>query len=137
MLVAIDPNSCNVRDTSYLNIRVGDIQALPDFSFLKLEPCDSFRFRFDNQSIAPPSVPFQPNSFTWDFGDGSPRVVAGLNSVTHSYRSPGTYNVKMYLNDENYCNSPDSVVKQVRVAANVKAGFTLPPGGCEPFTYHF
>ncbi|MGI8600768.1 MAG: PKD domain-containing protein [Chitinophagaceae bacterium] len=137
MLVAIDPNSCNLRDTSYLNIRVGDIQALPDFSFSKLEPCDSFRFRFDNQSIAPPTVPFQPNSFTWDFGDGSPLVVAGTNSVTHSYRSAGTYNVRLFLNDENYCNAPDSIVKQVRVAANVKAGFTLPPDGCEPFTTTF
>jgi hypothetical protein len=57
MLVAIDSSTCNIRDTSYLNIRVGDIEAKLGFDATKLEPCDAFRYRFDNLSTAPGGVP--------------------------------------------------------------------------------
>ena len=50
---------------------------------------------------------------------------------------PGTYNVKLTLSDNRFCNSPDSLVKQVRVAALVKAQFTTPPFGCAPYNAVF
>ena len=137
MLVAIDPNTCNVRDTSYINILVGDLKASLAFNPIKLNPCDSFKYQFDNLSIAPPVKPFASTSFIWDFGDNSPRIVAGTQSVFHSYTSPGTYNVKLILNDSSYCNSPDSAVIQLRIAALVKAQFTTPPSGCVPYTAVF
>jgi phosphoenolpyruvate carboxylase len=137
MLVAIDSTTCNLRDTSYLNIRVGDIKAQLDFNPVKLNPCDAFQYRFDNLSTTPPVRPFLNTSFEWDFGDGSPRVTAGAGSVTHRYLSPGTYNVKLFLVDTSYCNSPDSLVKQLRVAALVKAEFETPPTGCAPYTAEF
>ena len=111
MLVAIDPNTCNVRDTSYLNIRVGDLEALIDFDPFKLPPCDSFKYRFDNLSVPPPPRPFGPTTFIWDFGDGSPRITAGGGPVFHNYAGPGSYNVKLILVDTGYCNAPDSVTK--------------------------
>ncbi|MFN2457427.1 MAG: PKD domain-containing protein [Chitinophagaceae bacterium] len=137
MLVAIDPATCNVRDTSYITIQVGDLKAQADFNSVKLAPCDSFRFRFDNISTAPASRPFAPRSFIWDFGDGSQRVTAGATSMFHTYRSPGTYNVKLFLTDSAFCNFPDSIVKQVRVAAVVKADFETPQAGCVPYTAQF
>lgn len=130
MLIAIDPNSCNIRDTSYMNIKVGDLRATLAFNPVKLPPCDSFKYRFDNLSIAPPPRPFGLNSFIWDFGDGSPLVQTGLVSVFHNYAGPGTYNVKLILPDTAYCNSPDTLTIPLSVAANVKAQFTTPPTGC-------
>jgi gliding motility-associated-like protein len=137
MLIAIDPNTCNVRDTSYIHIRVGDIKATLNFNPVKLLPCNAFQYRFDNLSFAPPVRPFGAQSFIWDFGDGTPKVTAGLANVFHNYSAPGTYNVKLFLPDTNYCNAPDSLVIQVRVAALVKAQFTTPPTGCIPYNAIF
>ncbi|HSU28899.1 MAG TPA: PKD domain-containing protein, partial [Chitinophagaceae bacterium] len=81
MLVAIDPNTCNVRDTSYLHIRVGDVIGTLGMNIVKLLPCDSFKYRFDNLSTAPAIRPYGAQSFRWDFGDGSPRITAGTASV--------------------------------------------------------
>ena len=134
-LIAVDSTTCNIRDTAYVHIRVGDIQATINFNPVKLSPCDSFKYRFDNLSTAP--VPFSNTSFAWDFGDGSPLVTAGTASVFHSYAGPGTYNVNLILTDTAYCNAPDSATVQLRVAALVKAQFTTPPTGCAPYTAEF
>ena len=130
MLVAIDPNTCNIRDSSFLTIRVGDLQAALAFNPVKLAPCDSFKYRFDNLSVPPPTRPFGPQSFIWDFGDGSPRVQTGPAPVFHNYAGAGTYNVKLILPDSSYCNAPDSVTIPLSVAANVIASFTTPATGC-------
>lgn len=134
MLVAIDPATCNVRDTSYLHIRVGNLLATPAFVPVKLPPCGTFSYRFDNTTIAPPSRPFTNQSFIWDFGDGSPRQTGGAASVFHTYTGPGTYNVKLILQDTVYCNAPDSLMIPLSVADNVKAAFTTPSTGCLPYT---
>ncbi|HEY0433949.1 MAG TPA: PKD domain-containing protein, partial [Chitinophagaceae bacterium] len=134
-LIAIDSSTCNIQDTSYVHIRVGNVQATIAANPVKLQPCDSFKYRFDNTSTAP--VAFSDSAFVWDFGDGSPKVVAGNVSVFHSYIAPGTYNVTLLLQDTAFCNAPDSTVLQLRVAALVKAQFTTPPAGCAPYTATF
>ncbi|WP_410960170.1 PKD domain-containing protein, partial [Salmonella sp. SAL4434] len=78
--------------------------------------------------------PFTATSFAWDFGDGSPRVIAGIGPVRHKYASAGTYNVKLILLDTAYCNSPDSLVQTLSVATIVNAEFEAPPTGCVPAT---
>ena len=133
MLVAIDSSTCNIRDTSYMTIKVGATQALPQFTYTKLQPCTAFRYQFDNTTVTPVGHPFTNQSFIWDFGDGSPQVRGGLSQVFHTYAAPGTYSVKLYLDDTVYCNSPDSAVQFVRVAATVKAKFTTPLTGCAPY----
>jgi len=135
MLIAIDSSTCNIQDTSYVHIRIGNVKASINFNPVKLPPCDSFKYRFDNVSSAP--IAFSDSSFIWDFGDGSPRVVAGTASVFHSYVAPGTYNVNLVLTDTAFCNAPDSLTIQVRVAALVKAQFVTPPLGCAPYTAVF
>lgn len=137
MLVAIDPATCNVRDSSFLNIRVGDLKANLAFRETKLPPCNSFRYQFDNLSTTDLTRPFQDTSFIWDFGDGSPRIVSGLLPVQHTYPGPGTYFVKLILKDTSYCNNPDSVELQLDVAENVVARFTTPAVGCVPYTAEF
>lgn len=137
MLVAIDSSTCNIRDTSYLNIKVGNTQALPVFRYKKLDPCNEFRYQFDNVSVAPAGHPFGTQTFTWDFGDNTPRIVTNAATVFHSFSSPGTYNVKLILQDTAYCNSPDSMIQQIRVAALVKADFETPGTGCAPYNAVF
>ena len=77
MLVAIDSASCNIRDTSYMNIKVGASKALLDFNPRKQGSCTVFDYHFENTSTAPAGIPFRANTFTWDFGDNSPRVITG------------------------------------------------------------
>jgi gliding motility-associated-like protein len=134
MLVAIDPNTCNVRDSSFLTIRVGNLETNLDFDFLKLPPCQSFTYQFTNLSVAPLGPAFNANTFTWDFGDGSPLVQAGAAPVVHNYAGPGTYNVKLILTDTRYCNAPDTLIKVLSVASNVRASFTTPSSGCHLYT---
>ncbi len=137
MLVTVDSSTCNISDTAYTHIRAGNNKALLNFNPVKLSPCDSFKYRFDNLSVAPPGSSFNNQSFIWDFGDGSPRITGGTASVFHNYVAPGTYNARLVLVDTNFCNSPDSILFQLRVAALVKAQFITPPTGCAPYTAVF
>ena len=137
MLIATDPASCNVRDTSYVQIRVGNIESNLNFNPVKLAPCTSFSYRFDNLSTTPPGYPFGANSFTWNFGDGTALVTAGSGPVLHSYSAPGSYPVTLYLVDTTYCNAPDSLRITVTVAENVKAVFTTGSIGCAPYPAAF
>lgn len=137
MLVAINPASCNGRDTSYITIRVGDLKANLAFDFEKVGGCHSLNYIFHNRSTTDISRPFTDTSFIWDFGDGSSRVVAGMNDVPHTFPSPGTYTVKLILNDDAYCNDPDSISVPVSVAANVQASFSTEPLGCAPYMAEF
>ena len=50
--------------------------------------------------------------------------------MLHSYANPGTYNVKLILQDTAYCNAPDSITTPLSVDANVIASFTTPATGC-------
>jgi gliding motility-associated-like protein len=137
MLVAIDSTTCNIRDTSYLTVKAGDIKANLGFNPVKLEPCEAFKYRFENTSFAPASLPFTAQSFEWDFGDGTPPVISGTGSVEHQYAAAGTYNVRLILRDSGYCNSPDDTVKQLRVSALVKARIGTPATGCAPYNALF
>ena len=137
MLIAIDPASCNVRDTSYVTIIARNDQAVLAFTPQKTGLCTDLSFNFVNSSTAPPGKPFKANSFTWDFGDGSAPVSAGTNTVSHTYAAAGTYKVKLLLPDTSYCNSPDSLVQTIRLSPNVKAQFETPPGGCIPYNAQF
>ncbi|OLY93732.1 gliding motility-associated C-terminal domain-containing protein [Cnuella takakiae] len=137
MLVAIDSSTCNIRDTSFMTVRVAENQARIDFNPVKLEPCEAFRYRFDNLSIGLAGIPLGPNSFEWDFGDNTPRVKAGTEPLFHTYANAGTYTVRMFLVDSNFCNVGDSVVRTLRVAALVDAAFETPRAGCAPYTAVF
>lgn len=133
-LIAIDSSSCNISDTSFVNMRVRDDKAGLAFTAAKLPPCLSLAYQFTNTSVS--IKPFVANSFRWDFGDGTTQL-AGSGSVNHTYATPGTYNVKLTLIDTNYCNEPDSLVRTIRLSPNVKAQFTTSAVGCAPYNAQF
>jgi gliding motility-associated-like protein len=136
MLVSIDSSKCNIADTSYLTMRVRNDDAPLAFDAYKLQPCTALAYNFVNNSVAPTNKPFKSNSFKWDFGDGTTQI-SGNQTVTHAYAAAGTYNVKLILIDTNYCNEPDTVIKQLRVSPVVKAQFETPTSGCAPYTALF
>jgi len=136
-LIGVDSASCNVRDTSYTMVRARNDEAILGFTYAKVGPCESTEFQFTNTSIAPPGKPFTGTSFIWDFGDNSPKVITGTLPLNHTYPGPGNYNAKLILNDTNYCNAPDTLVHEIRIAPLVKAAFTTPPTGCAPYNAVF
>lgn len=137
-LIATDNTKCIPTDSTFRFVNVRSDKAVPDFNPVKLLPCENLGFRFDNLTVAPPGRPFSANSFIWDFGDGTPRVVAGGGSVNKTYAAQGTYNVKLILTDPAYCNGPDSITRTVRLAPNVKADFAVNSDtACAPFTAVF
>ena len=136
MEIAVDSSTCNGADTAYITVKVGNNQVTPGFFATKIPPCTNLSYDFTNTTTAVlPS--FTATSFLWDFGDGSPQVRAGLNSVQHTYASVGSYNVKLVVDDTTFCNAPDSVIHQVRLAVAVKAQFETPATGCVPYNALF
>ncbi len=136
MLVSIDSTTCNISDTAYVTVKVGNNNVTPNFTTAKIGGCQSLSFQFVNKTTAVLPV-YTPNTFVWDFGDGSPRIDAGIETKIHTYPGPGTYLARLIVNDTAFCNSPDSVSNIVRLAVNVKAQFTTPAKGCVPYTAKF
>ena len=132
-LVAIDSATCNVADTVYINVKVGNNQVVPNFSFIKLDSCASLRYRFDNLTTAP-NPKYTNQTFIWDFGDGSARIRTGFASQIHTFPSVGQYTVRLIVDDTTFCNSPDSTAKTVRINPNVKAIFSTSTRGCVAYT---
>ncbi|MFY8003810.1 MAG: PKD domain-containing protein, partial [Chitinophagaceae bacterium] len=132
MLVSIDSSACNIADTSYITIRVRDDAAQINMQIQKVGGCESTTFQFTNTSQSSPGKPFNSNSFILQFGDGTTRRI-GAETVTHTYAGFGTYDVKLVLVDTNYCNSPDSITRQLRIAPNVRAQISSSPTGCAPY----
>ena len=130
-LISVDSTSCNVSDTAYTTIRARRDKAELAFTSSKLPPCTSLAYQFTNTSSSPPGKPFSNRSFAWDFGDGTTDTT--IQPQAHTYASEGTYLVKMYLIDTNYCNAPDELVDTIRIASNVKAQFETPQSGCAPY----
>ncbi|HEX8548962.1 MAG TPA: PKD domain-containing protein, partial [Cytophagaceae bacterium] len=51
--------------------------------------------------------------YDWDFGDGGK---SKERSPSHTYKTPGTYRVKLFVSDYLTCNLEDSLVKSVYVS---------------------
>ena len=136
MLVSIDSATCNIADTAYTDVKVGNNKVTPNFIASKIPPCTNLSYIFTNTTTAV-IARYTGNSFIWDFGDGTPVVRTGFGPQQHTYLSVGTYNVKLVVDDTTFCNSPDSITKQVRLAVTVKAQFITPDRGCEPYSANF
>jgi gliding motility-associated-like protein len=136
-LIAVDPTTCNQRDTAYVTIRVRDDPAVIDFDAVKDGPCESLGFNFINKSTHPAGKPFGATSFAWDFGDGTPIVPTNTDPVKHYFTAPGTYPIRLILLDTNYCNGGDWKQVNLGVVANVEARVETPKMGCAPYDAYF
>jgi PKD repeat protein len=53
------------------------------------------------------------DKYVWDFGDGSPKIASGIDSIRHTFTKRGTYNVVLKALYENGCSS--SLTKAITV----------------------
>ena len=141
MVKAIDPDRCIREDISYINILVGSNKAIIKGRVVKELPCNSWAYKFINESVITPGIPNFTNdrSFVWDYGhDGKRDTVGALTPPpVHTFPGPGTYNVRLYLIDANYCNQADYIEFVIRVSPFIRAEFETPRLGCVPYTAEF
>lgn len=127
-VIGIDSNSCNVKDSATMRIRVTTDSVDVGFNFAR-QNCNSLTFNFTNTSdIRTASRPFGPRSFMWVWGDGSRNdTVPGFSPpIAHTFPGTGTYNVRLVLIDSNYCNLGDSSgIINFQVIDNIRAGFRV------------
>jgi gliding motility-associated-like protein len=133
-LISEDSSTCNIRDTSYINIDITDRVATPKFTFQKIGLCNSTTFEFTNLSFPSDATTFKPKSFEWDYDDGSPKDTTNKTPIrSHTFPGPGTYFVKLKVIDDRFCNTPKTDTQKVVIASNVKS-ITVPlAGGCSPY----
>lgn len=136
MLVSIDSSTCNIADTSRITIVARADKASVGMDIERLLPCESMKFSFKNLSVSAASKNFHSASFSWNFGDGN-SLVAGLETVTHTYAAAGTYAVQLILTDTGFCNHPDTITKYITITDLVKADFDGVTGACAPYTASF
>lgn len=137
MLIAEDSSTCNIRDTAYVNIKIGNREITPDFTFSKVPPCQNLTMQFTNTSSTNFGG-FTPQTFVWNYGDGSAPDTASINQIMHhTFPSTGTYYVVLQSFDTSFCNTPISDTQRVSIFPNVKAAFSTSPSGCIPFNASF
>jgi len=101
-------------DTVILPVVVPPILT-PDFVFDTL--CGMTRVFTDSSSI---SQPGNLVSWSWDFGDGT---FDTLQNPSHTYNSPGTYNVSLVVTDNNGCS--DTITQPVTMYSIPNSSFTF------------
>lgn len=137
-LIAEDLSTCNQRDTSYINIRTGRDKVTPQFKKIKLGDCKSTTYQFTNTTSSIGGSAYLPQTFIWDFGDGSPIDTTDfLPDFPHTFPGPGTYKIKLSIIDLRFCNAPTDTVELLRINENVKAIPNEITLGCAPYTAIF
>ena len=105
----------------------GCIDSITKFNFVNLQPQDA-DFTVNNTLICSgQSVSFtdqsllQANSWSWDFGDGTPFGTS--QNPSHSYSTAGNYTVTMTANIPN-CNDTETKVNLITVNPNPTTTFS-------------
>lgn len=74
-------------------------------------------------------------SYQWDFGDSQ---TSNLPSPTHSYQSPGLYQVTLTVTDPSGCSNTWTLPNQIQVTNGVNNFSPAPPVvACAPFSVNF
>lgn len=129
-LIVMDSLSCNLADTTYLPITIGQQQPITaGFTHVQSLDCDVLEIVTTNTSTG------TPLAFHWDMGDGT---VYGTDEVTHVYDTEGDYTVQLIAYDPTGCSASDTVVVQLTIGppSSVSAVFTVAEEpGCEQSLY--
>ncbi len=130
-LVAIDSNSCNIADTSYLTIVAG-IDSIAAIAELEQSiNCDTLWATFTDSSLT-----LGPSTlYTWNLGDGTVRD--DTTGFTHVYTTPGVYTVSLILFDSTSCNLRDTITWVIDYESAFDSDFDVVYDGCAPVTASF
>ena len=101
--IAIDPASCNIRDTAYFNV---DIEQAPtfdaSFNLPVIPPCSDPASVTVNASITGIGI----DSTEWNMGDGT--IYTDLTSISHDYTTEAIYPIQVIAWDLT-CNVSDTI----------------------------
>jgi len=111
-VVVTNANGC--KDSLYESVTIFP-KPIANFAFTN--QCNGTAIPYN--SISTINNPDIITSWNWDLGDGS--ILNGSNP-SHTYSSPGNYNVTLIVNSNNACS--DTTTKQVTVFNTPIAGFT-------------
>ena len=137
-VISIDPTKCNIADTAYITVRVGNNEVQPSFRYTKVGSCNSLEFEFENTSTATDATKYTGQTFLWNFGDGTPTIRSNFTpNIRHTFPSAGPYTIRLLVDDTSFCNAPIFKDSLIRVSANVRAQFTTPAVGCRPYNAVF
>lgn len=100
-------NSNNSTNCNNAVFKINIIENLATANFNPLPPiCIGTEIQFENNSLG--------QTFSWDFGDGNTSVEF---APSHTYDSPGTYEVQLIVEDNTACNYADTMTRDVTVIA--------------------
>lgn len=112
--------------------------------FENLRPVVRFTASVPNQSQPPYGADFNASTsadrdgeidtYTWNFGDGEPRVTTRSNTIHHDYKRSGTFTVRLLIRDtEGLADSLDQTVTTANEAPVASLSIT-PLSGKAPLT---
>lgn len=102
MLIASDPTTCNIADTTYLTITVGaGANVLANFTY-QLFSCGNYTLQTQNTSVG-------SQVYSWDFGDGNTSTLA---SPSHVYATIGPWTITLIATDT-ICTGADTITVNI------------------------
>jgi gliding motility-associated-like protein len=116
MLTLVDTNYCNAPQTDTITLRVA-ANVVASFE-APASGCAPATIEFNNTTKG-------GESFTWDFGDGSP--LSTDIYPTHTYQNPGTFTIRLHAVDNNTCNIQDDTTATIIISGAPTAGFSFTP----------
>ncbi|MFN8308386.1 MAG: PKD domain-containing protein [Chitinophagales bacterium] len=129
MLIGIDPNSCNERDTAYIDVWVRDDSISANFAPALSVDCYTKKITLN-------STDYPSSTYHWDFGDATQS--AQHPPLTKTYVNSGTYNVHLTISDTSKCNLQADFTKPVYIAPIIKINLhPLDTVGCIPLSINF
>jgi len=139
---AVTINIDNSFSLSTTNFTINPVPVTATLTPSCTKTCDLVAFYFNDDTVCAGSpVVFSDSSFgnpgpafwSWTFGDGDS---SNIQSPTHTYINPGTYDVKLVVYDDWGC--VDSFITQITVCSNPVAGAFMPDPVCwngSPITF--
>ena len=107
-LLAIDPNTCNIRDSTSMDINVYPLP-VSDFTYSPIPPEINKPTIFNNSSSG-------ATEYKWIFGDGEFAARNNMDTVSHQYNATGTFNACLVAINEYGC--ADTTCKPVEALIN-------------------
>lgn len=114
-LVVTSQNGC--KDSTEKTFTVHQPTAL--FTPSVTEGCAPLTVTFTDGSISTDPI----NTKTWNWGEGTPQT-SPLGTITHTYNTPGTYQVKLTVGTSSGC-SDQSAITTIQVGSQVVPDFSV------------
>lgn len=126
-LIVTASNGCSDTAVSANSISIGS-SLVPSFTMDDSAGCGPLTIQFD--CTVPDAL-----TWSWDFGDGT---TSTIDNPSHTYSSPGSYNITLTVTTLSGCNGSVTYPGLVTVDSPPVANFTVAQdSGCAPYTAHF